>query len=92
MTSLTCRECTYFRQHYGLDGKKIFRVYCGHCTQVRKATRKPDRAACDNFVPAHKENTFVTKEYLSKELLRYILEMELLPDILDMVTTDGQRD
>lgn len=92
MISLTCKECAHFRQHYGLDGEKIFRMYCGHCTHGRKPMRKPDRIACDNFEPAHKENTFVTKEYLSKELLRYILKMELLPDILDMATTEEQRD
>ena len=86
-----CRECAHFRQHYGLDEKKIFRVYCGHCTQGRKPIKKPDRVACERFEPASKENAFVSKEYLSKELLHYILEMELLPDILDMATSEGRR-
>ena len=88
MEDRKCSECVYYRQHYGLDDKKIFRVYCGHCTQGRKPTRKPDRIACEGFELARKEDAFVSKEYLSKELLRYILEMELLPEILDLVTEE----
>ena len=84
MENKICKECTHFRQHYGLNEKRIFKVYCGHCTRDIRRTKRPDRAACDMFEPAIKENTFVSKEYLSKELLRYVLEMELLPEILNL--------
>ena len=86
MEGKKCRECVHYRQHYGIDSKKIFRVYCGHCTQGRRPTRKPDHIACENFEPAYNENDFVSKEYLSKELLRYVLEMDLLPEILNAAT------
>ena len=90
MEAYKCHQCQFFRQHYGLDDKKIFRVYCGHCTQGRKPRRKPDQIACDAFVLADKKDPFVTKEYLSKELLRYVLEMELLPEVLDVATGDWE--
>ena len=45
-------------------------------------TEKPDAAACKNFVSAPpREDAFATKEYLSKELLQYLLNLELLPQI-----------
>ena len=80
-----CRNCAHFHQHYGLDGKKLFRIFCGHCTadsRIRK--RQPDNLACDHFVPAPpSETSFVTKEYLSKALLEYMLQLDLLPAISD---------
>ena len=46
--------------------------------------RKPDTAACENFADAPPdENAFATKEYLSKELLTYVLNLPLLPEIKD---------
>ena len=77
-----CKECQYFLQHYTLDTRKIFRVYCGHCT-FRAAKRKhPDAKACENFVPgSSQEGAFASKEYLSKELLQYLLKLDLLPEI-----------
>ena len=79
-----CRNCTHFCQHYALDERKIFRVYCGHCKQQRARRNRPDAIACDNFVlAAPDENAFATKEYLSKELLQYLLHLELLPKIED---------
>ena len=39
---------------------------------------------CENYIysPGY-ENAFASKEYLSKELLRYVLSLELLPEIED---------
>ena len=77
-----CSNCQYFLQHYTLDESRIFRVYCGHCTLNRTKRRRPDAKACDGFIPGlPKESFFVSKEYLSKELLQYVLGLELLPEI-----------
>ncbi|MBO5868812.1 MAG: hypothetical protein J6Q54_07890, partial [Oscillospiraceae bacterium] len=78
----TCESCCHFRQHYALDDKKIFRVYCGHCTFTKVKHRKPWTKACSSYIPAQPDSdSFVSKEYLSKALLRYMLELELLPEI-----------
>ena len=79
-----CRDCEHFHQHYVLNKRKIFRVYCGHCTLRSVRKKQPDMIACDNFVAAPPDETaFATKEYLSKELLQYLLNLELLPQIED---------
>ncbi len=79
-----CRNCAYYYQHYALDKRKIFRVYCGHCTYKKIKKKRPDSAACEMFSPAPlDEEAFATKEYLSKELLQYLLNLELLPHIED---------
>jgi len=84
-----CKDCAHFHQHYGLDEKKLFRVFCGHCTAIRRIRkRQPDTRACDLFVPtAPKEDAFVSKEYLSKALLEYMMQLDLLPQILDAKDT-----
>ena len=82
MCEAHCKNCRYYLRHYTLDNRRIFRVYCGHCTFSRAKRRQPDTKACENFVPgAAKENAFATKEYLSKELLQYVLSLDLLPEI-----------
>ena len=82
MDKKCCGSCEYFHQHYTLNGRKIVRVYCGHCTYQRLRTLRPDRDACEHWLPAPPdEDAFVSKEYLSKELLRYVLNLELLPEI-----------
>lgn len=81
-----CKNCLYFHQHYALDKQKIFRVYCGHCTLRNPKRKRPDTIACDNYVPTPPDEcAFVSKEYLSKELLQYLLHLELLPKIEDAV-------
>ena len=80
-----CKHCMYFHQHYAFDNRKIFRVYCGHCTLGKIKRKLPDTVACDGFVVAPPdEDAFVTMEYLSKELLQYLLHLELLPPIKDL--------
>ena len=79
-----CKNCAHFHQHYTLTARNLLRVYCGHCTLTYPKSKKPDAAACDHFAPAPPdEDAFVTKEYLSKELLQYLLSLELLPKIKD---------
>ena len=84
MNQNECRTCQHFLQHYALDSKKIFRVFCGHCTFQRARRKHPHSKACPHYLPAPPpEDAFVTKEYLSKELLQYLLRLELLPEIED---------
>ena len=80
-----CNTCAYYRQHYAFDHRKIFRVYCGHCTYQKVKTKRPDSKACDNYLPSESaEKSFVTREYLSKALLEYMLRLELLPEIYNI--------
>ena len=82
MENQTCRNCEHFRQHYGLDGERIFRLHCGHCVLPRMKNNKPDQIACEKFVQKeNKEKDIVSKEYLSKSLLDWIRQLELLPEI-----------
>lgn len=82
MEKQSCSNCQYYLQHYTFNHRKILRVYCGHCTLKRVSRKRPDTKACDCFTPGTpQENAFVSKEYLSKELLQYVLRLELLPEI-----------
>ena len=82
MINHQCNECQYYLQHYTFDKRQIFRVYCGHCTLDRARRKQPDSKACERFIPGPpQEAAFVSKEYLSKELLQYMLNLELLPEI-----------
>ncbi len=84
MKEKVCGSCAHYLRHYALDSRKIFRVYCGHCTFERPRSKMPDAAACDNYVRGEcDEAAFVSKEFLSKELLRYMMQLELLPKIKD---------
>ena len=84
MENNICKQCVHYHQHYALDQRKIFRVYCGHCVLPKARKKKPDAIACDQFEFASPdENAFASKEYLSKELLQYLLSLELLPKIED---------
>lgn len=82
MDSNSCKSCAHYRQHYTFDQRKIFRVYCGHCTYQKVKTKQPDAKACEHYLLSEAaENAFVTKEYLSKALLEYMLKLELLPEV-----------
>lgn len=77
-----CRNYRYYLQHYTFDNHGILRVYCGHCVLGRPKHKKPDAKACEGFVPSpDQEEIFATKEFLTKELLQYVLNMDLLPEI-----------
>ena len=82
MENQTYRNCKHFHQHYGLDGERIFRMQCGHCGQHRLRIKKPYQAACTDFEQGEdKEKEFVSKAYLSRTLLDWIRQLELLPEI-----------
>ena len=82
MDEKQCIDCQYYLQHYTLDKRRFFRVYCGHCTFTSPKRKPPDTKACKNFTPGSApEDAFVSKEYLSKELPQYMLRLELLPEI-----------
>lgn len=82
MADQRCGACRYYLQHYTLNTRRIVQVHCGHCTLKRPWHKKPDAKACDRFIHGgNVEDSFVSREYLSKELLRYMLDLELLPDI-----------
>ena len=84
MNDPICKNCQFFRQHYILDGKKLFRVYCGHCTFQKPKRKLPDSKICDQFIPgADDTEAFASKEYITKELLQYLLKLELLPEITE---------
>ena len=84
MVQNTCNSCAYYLQHYTFNRRNIFRVHCGHCTYQRAKTKRPDAKACENYTPSNPcETPFVSKEYLSKALLEYMLNLELLPQIYD---------
>ncbi len=79
-----CSTCVYYRQHYTFDQRKIFQVHCGHCTCKKVKRKRPDTKACNDYVQADpQESVFATKEYLSKALLEYMMQLELLPKIYD---------
>ena len=47
--------------------------------------RQPYAAACEYFTAGPPDmDAFVTKEYLSKEFLQYLLNLPLLPEIEDV--------
>ena len=82
MNEQQCKNYQHFLQHPALNKRRLFRVYCGHCTFGKARRKQPDAKACENFVPGLlPEESFVAKEYLSKELLNYVLGLELLPEI-----------
>lgn len=89
MSENGCKNCAYFQQHYTFGKRHILRVYCGHCTFSKVRKKLPDSKICGNFIPAGPDDcAFVTKEYLSKKILQYLLRLELLPEIRDIEETD----
>ena len=84
MKENVCGTCAYFIQHYALDKKSIYKVFCGHCHFGRLRRKTPDASPCENYVKGEPDvNAFARKEYISKELLQYLLHLELLPEIKD---------
>lgn len=92
MNKATCQNCQYFLQHYTLDDQIIRWVFCGHCRFGQVRHKLPDASACQHFVPGTAgKKRFVDKKYLSKALLQYILQMELLPDILEEYQNNDKK-
>ena len=80
MNKRVCKDCKYFLQHYALAKEQLFPVYCGHCTHIRVKKRTPSTKACADFVPGAAK-VYATREYLTRELLQYVLNKELLPEM-----------
>ena len=79
-----CKNCVHYRQHYTLSNQRATAVNCGHCTQSRMKTRKPDAKACVHFVERMEINAPDRMEvirYLNTKVLQYILSLELPPEI-----------
>lgn len=84
MSGTTCSSCQYFKQHYVLDHRKLVRIFCGHCIFSKVKSKRPDAKSCGSYMPAEpEENAFVSKEYLNKRLLEYLLSLDFLPAIHD---------
>ena len=82
MTQNNCKTCKHFHQHYTFNEQRIFKVYCGHCSHSKIKKKTPDSKSCENYIQTEPiEESFVTKEYLSKSLLEYFFKLELLPQI-----------
>ena len=77
-----CKDCKHFCQHYRLDERGLVRVFCGHCMLMRHKSKKSYQKICEDFEPGEdQEGSFVQKQYLTKSLLAWVLNMELLPEI-----------
>ena len=84
MQEYTCNTCANYRQHYTFDQQKIFRVFCGHCTFPKVKTVRPFKKSCVFYEPGGVHlDAFVSKEFLSKSLLEYMMKLDLLPNIKD---------
>lgn len=84
MEEKQCKSCEYYIQHLALGRRKLYCVNCGHCTFAKAKGKKPDTKACEHYIQgASPVDAFATKEYLSKELLQYVLNLDLLPEIED---------
>lgn len=81
MTEKTCQSCHHFIQHYGIFDGIVRKIYCGHCTHPKHQSKRPDRKACADYAADPSQTgTLVTKRFLTKELLTYVLNLDLWPD------------
>ncbi len=84
MNNETCATCLHFCQHYILTEGRIMRVFCGHCIFPNVKSKRPFTKACENYIYAPPdEDAFADKNYLTKEMIRHLFEMEFLPSIED---------
>ena len=84
MSEKTCATCEHFHQHYTLKSGRLMRIYCGHCTVASPKTKRPTTRACEKYAYGHPdESAFASKKYLTKEMVKYLFGMELLPTIED---------
>ena len=91
MSKQTCKDCQYFRQHYTLGDGKLYRVFCGHCTFGRVRARGPFNKPCQSFTQRTEDtDAYVSKAYLSKKLLEYVLSLELLPEEIEDLPIAGR--
>ena len=92
MEKNTCDQCVNYYQHYILNNRKLVRIFHGHCALHPAKSKRPYNAACEHFSPGTPdEDAFASKEYLSKELLHYMMNLELLPEIENANKTNPER-
>ena len=85
MKDKTCQTCLHFQQHYSIKNGKIIRVCCGHCFFPKVKRKQPFSKACEHYtLGPPDEDAYADKKYLTKELLKYLLTLELLPQIEDI--------
>ena len=85
MVGLVCKNCIYYHQHYILSEERCDWVNCGHCAYPRLKHRKPNDKACTNYQqrtsPQDLPDRQKVMHFLTKEMLRFILDLELPPEI-----------
>ena len=85
MDSMCCKVCVYFRQHYILNEQRGTTVNCGHCIYPRIKHRSPESPACGHFEKREDPLSLPDQErvidYLTTDVLRYILDLKLPPEI-----------
>ena len=85
MNDKTCQTCLHFHQHYTLKCGKLLRVFYGHCVFPTAKPKRPFSKACENYIYClPDEDAYADKKYLTKEMLKYLLSLELLPQIEDI--------
>ena len=80
MKGPSCRDCTYFYQHYIIDTNRATPVNCGHCRYPRLKHRKADTPACGYFVRREGDDLPDRAEviqFLTTDVLRQLLELSL---------------
>jgi hypothetical protein len=89
MAEKQCKDCAHYLQHYILRDARLVRIYCGHCVNSRARRKAPDAKACEDFLQGTEDTqAAANRQYLSKKLLDYILQLELLPDIIENVPNE----
>ena len=88
MENQTCQNCKFFYQHYGLDGKKIFRLQCGHCAHPHLRNRKPCQKACVEFVQGeNKEKELIS---MAKYKVRINSQVTIFEEEVVSVEADNE--
>ena len=84
MDKKQCKNCIHFYQHYILDEQRCTAVNCGHCSYPRPKHRKPENRGCDHYQertqPPGLPDRKAVIDFLTTDLLRYILSLELPPE------------
>lgn len=78
-----CKNCRHFKQHYTFSEDRCHWVDCGHCLKRNGKSRKLWSKGCESFEQREEEAALITKRFLSKRLLEYVLSLGLPPEITD---------
>ncbi len=84
MQQKTCQDCIHFKQHYHLTESHGFMVDCGHCVCPGIKHRKASAKICERFQQrekADRPDRAKTIRYLTTELVQWIMELDLPPNI-----------